>query len=240
MGKELDKSEIKVIFFDAAETLFKTRGSVGHIYLEIAKKYGSTSTKGAIDKAFFDVFKKEPPPQFPENGVLNGRLAIEKSWWYSVVKQVFTRVGMFPGFDDYFQEVYAVFKGSHGWELFPETVEVLTQLKKNGYQTGMITNFDSRVYDVNRALGIEPLIDSITLSSEAGAPKPNSKIFAKAIEAHRIHPEEAIHVGDSLTDDVRGAQKAGMRAVLIDRHEIFKPDQDYVRIISLRELFDFL
>jgi len=92
MGKELDNSKIKVIFFDAAETLFKTRGSVGHIYLEIAKKYGSTSTKGAIDAAFFDVFKKEPPPQFAENGVPNERLAIEKSWWYSVVKHVFTRV----------------------------------------------------------------------------------------------------------------------------------------------------
>ncbi|MFI5303942.1 MAG: HAD-IA family hydrolase [Nitrospiria bacterium] len=231
---------IKVIFFDAAETLFKTRGSVGHIYLEIAKKYGSTSTKKAIDTAFFDVFKKEPPPNFPESCVPNERLALEKSWWYSVVKQVFIQVGMFPGFDDYFHEVYSVFKGSHGWELFPETVEVLTQLKRNGYQTGMITNFDSRVYDVNRALGIEPLIDSLTLSSEAGAPKPNPKIFAKAIETHHIQPKEAIHVGDSLTDDVRGAQNAGMQAVLIDRHGIFKPDKDYVRITSLRELLELL
>lgn len=234
------KNPIKVVFFDAAETLFKTRGSVGNIYLQIARKYGSKTTKEALDDAFFNVFKKEPQSVIPENTALNERLALEKSWWYKVVKEVFTEVGMLNGFDDYFQEVYAVFKGSQGWELFPETIEVLTKIREMGYKTGLITNFDSRVYEVTRALRIEPLLDSLTLSTEAGAPKPNPQIFKKAIEVHGINPKEAIHVGDSLSDDVRGAQNAGMQAVLIDRHGLFKQQADYVRIVSLSELLDYL
>lgn len=234
------KQPVKVIFFDAAETLFKTRGSVGDIYLKIAKKYGSEAAKETIDNAFFNAFKKQPPPLFPQEVPPDERVAIEKGWWYDVVKGVFTEVGMFPSFEDYFQEVYTVFKGSQGWELFPETIEVLTEIRKKGYQTGMITNFDTRVYEVNRALGIDDLIDSMTLSSEAGAPKPDPRIFKKALESHRVKPEEALHVGDSLSDDVRGALKTGLQAVLIDRHGLFKAEKDYVRIESLVELLQFL
>ncbi|MBI3605760.1 MAG: hypothetical protein HY202_07030 [Nitrospirae bacterium] len=58
------KLPVKVIFFDAAETLFRTRGSVGDIYLQIAKKYGSKAAKEAVDNAFFNAFKKKPPPVF--------------------------------------------------------------------------------------------------------------------------------------------------------------------------------
>ncbi|MBI1823093.1 MAG: HAD-IA family hydrolase [Nitrospirae bacterium] len=231
---------LKVIFFDAAETLFKTRGSVGELYLNAARKHGSTATKREIDDAFFKVFKKEPPPVISSTVSSNERVTLEKAWWYSVVKSVFTEVGMIPSFEDYFQEVYAIFKGSQGWELFPETFEVLTEIKKRGYRTGMITNFDTRVYDVNRALGIDGLIDSLTLSTEAGAPKPDPKIFKKALEHHRIEPAKALHVGDSMSDDVRGAQNAGLQAVLIDRHRLYKQESDYVRIESLTELLEIL
>jgi putative hydrolase of the HAD superfamily len=234
------QSDLKVIFFDAAETLFRTRGSVGDIYLKIAQKYGSAATKEAIDEAFFKEFKNRPAPVISGEVSSDERTAIEKRWWYNVVKEVFAEVGMIPSFEDYFQEVYAIFKGSQGWELFPETIEVLTEIRKKGYQTGMITNFDTRVYEVNRALGIEHLIDSMTLSSEAGAPKPDPRIFKKALENHQIQPEEALHVGDSLSDDVRGALKAGLQAILIDRHRLFKPEKEYVRIESLVELLHFL
>lgn len=234
------KLPVKVIFFDAAETLFKIRGSVGELYLKIARKYGSKASKEALDEAFFNVFKQKPPPVFAPDISPNERMAIEKQWWYEVVHQVFTEVGMIPSFESYFQEVYTVFKGSQGWELFPETVEVLGLLRKKGYSLGMITNFDTRVYEVARALGIFPLLDSMTLSSEAGAPKPEPLIFKKAVETHRVKPAEAIHVGDSLSDDVGGALKSGLQAVLIDRNHLFKPGKDFVRIESLSELLDYL
>ncbi len=234
------RKPIKVIFFDAAETLFRTRGSVGEIYLKIAKKYGSKAAKEEIDDAFFYVFSKNPSPLISENVPSDERTGIERGWWYNVVKEVFTRVGMIPSFDNYFHEVYTIFKGSQGWELFPETIEVLTRLREKGYQTGMITNFDTRVYEVNRALGVAPLIDSLTLSSEAGAAKPSPLIFKTALKAHQVMPDEALHVGDSLSDDVRGAQKAGLQAVLIDRRRIYQPEENFVKIESLDELLHFL
>ncbi|MHB8483155.1 MAG: HAD-IA family hydrolase [Nitrospiria bacterium] len=231
---------VKVVFFDAAETLFRTRGSVGDIYLRIAQKYGSRASKDVIDDAFFNVFKKESPPVISKDNSPSERTVIEKKWWRAVVKQVFSKAGMVSSFDAYFEEVYAVFKGSQGWELFPDTTDVLTALKQKGYRLGMITNFDTRVYEVTGALGIGHLLDTMTLSSEAGAPKPDPAIFHKAVEAHQVKPSEALHVGDSLSDDVKGALNAGLQAVLIDRRHLFQPDEDYIKIESLTELLYYL
>jgi putative hydrolase of the HAD superfamily len=37
------------------------------------------------------------------------------------------------------------------------------------------------------------------------------------LEKHAVDPEEAVHIGDSLREDVEGAKKAGLHAVLLDR-----------------------
>jgi FMN phosphatase YigB (HAD superfamily) len=68
------KQPIKVIFFDAAETLFRTRGSVGEIYLKLAKKYGSKAARGAIDHAFINDQKMiSADPIQKKIQLLNGR-----------------------------------------------------------------------------------------------------------------------------------------------------------------------
>ena len=64
---------------------------------------------------------------------------------------------------------------------------------------------------------IEPFFDSVTISSLAHAAKPAPQIFEVALEKHAADPEEAVHIGDSLRDDVEGAQKAGLTGILLDR-----------------------
>jgi putative hydrolase of the HAD superfamily len=68
-----------------------------------------------------------------------------------------------------------------------------------------------------RGLGIAEAFDTVTISSLAHAAKPAPKIFQLALEKHAVDPEEALHVGDSVRDDVEGATKAGLHAVLLDR-----------------------
>jgi putative hydrolase of the HAD superfamily len=68
-----------------------------------------------------------------------------------------------------------------------------------------------------RGLGIADMFDTVTISSLAQAAKPAPKIFRLALDKHAVDPGEALHVGDSLRDDVEGAVKAGLHAVLLDR-----------------------
>ena len=51
----------------------------------------------------------------------------------------------------------------------------------------------------------------------ARAYKPHGELFEKALEVSGCKAEEVIHVGDSVASDVKGAQSAGIRPILLDR-----------------------
>ncbi len=57
----------RVIFFDAAGTLFYVKGSVGEVYLSLARKYGVTADRDTIQHAFVKAFDAAPPPVFATN-----------------------------------------------------------------------------------------------------------------------------------------------------------------------------
>ncbi|MDE0403727.1 MAG: HAD-IA family hydrolase [Nitrospira sp.] len=234
-------SHIKVVFFDAAGTLFRVKGSVGDVYLQYAAKYGvprSPDMVTKVNQAFKDAFRQAPPPIFaveqPEK-----LKQCERLWWFDIVHAVFYRVGMFEGFDDYFEEVYEAFSRGEAWDLYPEVPEVLQQLRSQGYELGVISNFDTRFFDIVRALRLEHFFDSITISSIAGSAKPSPQIFQRALDQHVVEPEEAMHVGDDPKEDFAGATDAGLSGVLLDRDG--KGVDDTISCVAdLRGLYHFL
>ena len=225
------KDRIKTIFFDAADTLFYIRRGLGHTYAEVARKYGADPDPSEIKKAFSSAFKSAPPLAFG-NVPEEERKRLEKEWWRAIVESVYREVGMFDEFDPHFDELYEVFRG-RAWTLFPETVEVLSSLRGEGYSLGIISNFDSRVYDVMKELGIYGFFDVFVISSEAGHAKPSHGIFSKALERAGRKPREVIHVGDDLCNDFHGARALGIRALLLDREGEYEEARGMDRIRDL-------
>jgi putative hydrolase of the HAD superfamily len=221
---------VRAVLFDAADTLFHTRGTVGEIYGSVAREYGSMADPAAIQAAFLRQFRHSGPVS----------AAGEKAWWKDVVHRVFTEVGMVRDFERFFDKVYDQFRDASGWVLFPETVEVLETLQKRGLKLGIVSNFDSRVYSVMRALGILHYFDSVTISSETGSAKPDRRIFEAAVRSVDTPPSEVLLIGDSLRDDVEAAERAGLQAVLIDRNARYA-DMSHVRRISdLKEVISLV
>src|SRR6476646_4504696 len=177
----------RAVLFDAAETLFTTRGSVGEIYAGVARKYGSQASSEDIQAAFLNNFRGAGPLTASD----------QKGWWKDLVYRVFSQVGMFENFDRFFDEVYDRFRDSQGWVLFPESLAVLEQLKQWRLKLGIISNFDSRIYSVLDSLGIRQFFDAVVLSSETGYCKPDAEIFAAGSSAIGVDPSEALFVGDS-------------------------------------------
>jgi len=237
-GIEMERNRIKTVFFDAADTLFRVKGGVGYMYWSVARKYGTNSTPEQIEKAFGRAFKSAPPLAFagvsPED-----RRVFEKRWWYEVVRSVFLEVGMFDRFDDYFDELFETF-GKEAWELFPETKDVLSSLKGKGLRLGIISNFDTRVYDVCTSLGIINYFDSFVISSEAGYAKPSPEIFSLALRKNGVSPSECIHIGDSLEHDFYGARSVGIRVLLLDKRGRYKARDDVDRIENLSDVIRFV
>jgi putative hydrolase of the HAD superfamily len=221
--------KFRAVLFDAAETLFTTRGSVGEIYAAAARQYGSTANPERIQAAFVRNWRGAGPVN-----VTN-----EKAWWKDLVHRVFTEVGMVEDFDHFFNEVYDTFRNSQGWVLFPETYEVLKELKTAGCKLGVVSNFDTRIYTVLQSLGILDFFDAVITSSETGFCKPDREIFEAAVRALNVAPSDTAIVGDNLRDDVEAGTRAGLHAILIDRKGRY-PSDPVRRIASLRELISLV
>lgn len=216
------------VLFDAAETLFTTRGSVGQIYAGVARQYGSQAEPAAIQQAFVKQFRGAGPLS----------VANQKPWWRDVVYRVFEEVGMVRDFDEFFDRVYDLFRDSNGWMLFPETLDVLNEVKGLGLKLGIISNFDDRIYSVLDSLEIRHFFDSVTISSESGYSKPDREIFDAAVRSLHEPASAILMVGDSPHDDVQGATKAGITAILVDRLNRYRQFTDFPlrRISSLAEV----
>jgi putative hydrolase of the HAD superfamily len=84
-------------------------------------------------------------------------------------------------------------------------------------------------------LALAPLLDDIVTSAEAGARKPSAAIFKRALTLAGVGADDAIHVGDSIEEDLAGARAAGIEPVLISRDGKPGP-QDARAVASLLEL----
>jgi len=234
----MKNGKMNTVFFDAADTLFYIKDGLGNTYARVARKYGANPSPDDIKKAFSKAFRSQPPLAFG-SVTKSEREALEKEWWRKVVEEVYTEIGMFDDFDNHFDELFEVFR-SDAWTLFPETGDVLSDLKSKGYNLGIISNFDSRVYDVMKRLGIYEYFDTLVISSEAGYAKPEHMIFSIALERTGTDPAQTLHIGDDLHNDFHGARALGIKALLLDREGEHDPADLPDRIKHLSEVEKFL
>lgn len=207
---------VRTVFFDAAGTLFDVGGSVGEIYAGIAAGYGAVVEPETVQEGFIRHFRARPPLAFDPELSESSRLELERHWWRELVGLVFEGREI-RCFDLFFDELFDYFRGGRAWHLYDDVIPTLDALKAAGISTGVISNFDSRLVEVLRDLGIHNLFDTVHISSREGSAKPDPAIFRRALEAHSVEPAMAIHVGDNRREDYEGALSAGLNAILIDR-----------------------
>ena len=126
-----------------------------------------------------------------------------------------------------------------------EDIAVLEAL--HAYHIGIITNGahdkhpDSQLSKIKH-LGLSDRIQSLTISDEVGVRKPNIKIFKVACERAGVLLKEAMFVGDTIQNDIVGANRAGMTSVFIDRKsDVFIPKiADERPGYSVSNLYDVL
>jgi putative hydrolase of the HAD superfamily len=211
----------KVIFFDAVGTLFGVEGSVGEHYDIVAQKHGVKSDPTLLNQAFFQAFRKAPPMAFPGSEITSIP-SQEFQWWRAIALQVFDQVGtldQFSDFDHFFDDLYAYFATEAPWHIYAETIPTLKYWQQKEVSLAIISNFDSRIHRVLEALGLSDFFSSVTISTEAGAAKPDFKIFEQALSKHDCPPHAAWHIGDSYKEDYEGAKSSGLRAVWLKRRD---------------------
>ena len=106
--------------------------------------------------------------------------------------------------------------------LYEDALPVLAELKHLGLLIGLVTNGQRDLEEFVVHHGLE--VDAMVGSRLHGRIKPHPSIFAAALRALDVKPEETAMVGDSFEDDIEGARSLGIRAILLDRDGL-RPDE---------------
>jgi putative hydrolase of the HAD superfamily len=102
---------------------------------------------------------------------------------------------------------------------------VLEQLHRRT-QLAVCSNFShsQTALAVLEAAGLRWHFDAVLVSDAVGFRKPRPEIFRATLGALGVEPEDALHVGDSLSADIAGANALGMQTAWITRR-VPKPEE---------------
>jgi HAD superfamily hydrolase (TIGR01549 family) len=101
-------------------------------------------------------------------------------------------------------------------ELRPYAKKLLSRIKEH-CKLGLVSNFTYApvVYASLRKLGINQFFNAAVVSHENGWRKPHTQIFQDTLGKLQVTAEEAVFIGDSPLEDIKGAQAAGLKTVFV-------------------------
>ncbi len=119
---------------------------------------------------------------------------------------------------------------------FADALGALPRLRERGALLVVVSNWDVSLHEVLERIGLTPYLDGVVTSAEVGARKPDPAIFERALGLAGVPASAALHVGDTLAEDVAGAQNAGIAPVLIVRDGGAASD----RVRTIRSLLELV
>ncbi|GBE81490.1 Putative uncharacterized hydrolase [Sparassis crispa] len=206
---------IRLVTFDAMHTLLVARLPVYVQYSRTFEPYLGILEPGALKKSFKTALKQlqQEKPVYQSGAT---------GWWGEVIRRTAVGAGADPQVVDrslaeIVPRLLHCFSSREGYKLFDDSMLALKRLKEVNVHTGLISNTDVRMHRVLADLGVHQYLDVTLLSEEEGIEKPSREIFLRACSRVGVKPQEAVHVGDELRGDYRGAKDSGMSAFLLRR-----------------------
>jgi putative hydrolase of the HAD superfamily len=204
---------IRGIVLDAVGTLVKPAPSVAEAYTAAAGRQGVALEPQEVRARFQHHFACSEV--HAEDGVFSTDEATERRRWRSIVGGVLPEVSD-P--DRAFEELWDHFGRPESWRCYPDGGPALLALAELGIRLCIGSNFDGRLRRVIGGLSeLGPWADSLVISSEVGFRKPHPQFFRAACAQLDLPPARVLCVGDDSDKDVRGAIRAGLRGLLLDR-----------------------
>ena len=227
----MGQSTVRALFLDAGNTLFTERRPRASIYATVARKFGGRVDDEETASAMASTFA-----ELPSSVAGNFRFSI--AWFHAFNLRVMESLGVSAKRREAAHlELVKRFETPRTYRLFDEVPAVLDHFLNAGIVLGVVSNWSERLPTLLAGLGIAEKLDFIVTSAEMKAEKPDRAIFERALFRAGVPAGEALHVGDHMDRDVRGALGAGLRAALLDRSAAPGSSNDGVPVLSdLREL----
>ena len=225
----------KAISFDMGYTLLMHRPTGPDLYRRVLAECGITASLEDVSRALvpardhyvrctregrdFEASMADAVTFWTEyNGIILGHLGVDGARHAEVSERIYTTAWQ-----------------PQNWEIFPEVIDTLEALRAEGIRMVVISNFVDTLRAVCELHGIDGYFEDIIASVQAGAMKPDHRIFDLALRRLGVDAADAWHVGDNYWADVLGSRAVGMTPVLVDRERAV-PRPDCATIHSLDEV----
>lgn len=134
-------------------------------------------------------------------------------------KEFIATIGYPPEAVDPFKHAFrAAWGKTH--TLVPGAKEMLENLQAKGYRLFAASNSIGHLQRSRlEKAGILKYFEDTYISMDIGYDKPDIRFYQEALRRCGLQAKEVLMIGDSMTTDVIGAQKAGMDALFFDRQK---------------------
>ncbi len=215
---------VRAILFDLHDTLTKTRESPTSLFRRICTefeidlgRFADADLRAAFDEGdrwlAASLLEQNVDPEWggrPEDFLGYDRI-------------VFNHLGLTGLSDELVVAIEARWKQETcvgGFEFFPrESIDTVEELFRRGYRLGICTRrFDNPESLLQRA-GVRGAFSSVRWSGVHGFCKPSPYTLILAARDLGINPALCAFVGDSASQDIEAARRAGMVPVLVNPKE---------------------
>lgn len=224
---------IKVISFDGDGTLWDfeevMRYSLQHVLEELKKLDADAADMIDIDKMIRIRFKVA--------NELKGKVTNLEVVRLESFRQTLKDIGRpNDALAFYLNQVYLKHR-FEDIELFNDVLPALKELRAK-YALGLVSNGNS----YPERCGLKGVFQFVVFSQDYGVEKPNPELFHIAVKKAKCSKQEFIHVGDSLKNDIVGANNAGIKFVWLNRKKVENDLNIKIEyeISSLLELLEIL
>jgi putative hydrolase of the HAD superfamily len=212
---------LKAVLFDVDFTLFRPGPELGpEGYRRIGERHGLS-----LDPTLYG----DARVHAIETLQGNHELVHDEEIWIAFTEQIVLGMG---GERDPAHSRACATEMVRQWErhenfsLYEDALPVLAELRRHDLRIGLISNGQRDLDEFVDHHALE--VDAVVGSKAHGRVKPHASIFAAALHALDVGPEETAMVGDSYEDDIEGARALGIRAILLDRDEQYPHAPDRI------------
>jgi 2-haloalkanoic acid dehalogenase type II len=205
---------VRAVLFDFGGTLYDyatLEAAERESLVELARQFGIDAEPGAIQRAHRAAMRRVFRHYLPR------RFYLHRDLFRDAVIGMLESFGAAP--DPARLDRYRAAQWQrHGrdFTLREGVFDTLGALRRRGIHLGIVSNIDDdQLGHLLEIAAIASYFDSVLSSEQAQSCKPDPSIFEEAVRRAGCTAEEALFVGDTLAQDIAGANRVGLQSVLL-------------------------
>ncbi len=179
--------------------------------VELARSAGIDGEPQAIQRAHREAMRHVFQRYLPQ------RFFLHRDMFRDAVVHMLRTFGVEPGPEALDRYRTAQWKRhARDFALRDGVTDTLVALRQRGVHLGIVSNIDDdQLAHLLAIADIAVHFDSIVSSEQTQSCKPDPRIFEEALRRAGCPAEEALFVGDTLAQDIAGANRVGLQSVLL-------------------------